>query len=62
MMDIGVVRVAMRKPRMSVPVSMRFAGRIRRRVFVLVVLVMVVEMFVFQRLMKMQVFVSFGDV
>jgi hypothetical protein len=44
------------------PVSMRFARRIRWRVFVLVMLVVVMQMFVFERLMNVQVFVSFGDV
>ena len=44
------------------PVSMRFARRIGCRVFVLVVLIVVVEMFVFQRFMNVQVFVSLGDV
>ena len=62
MMDIRVVRVAMRRQRMSVPMSMRFAWRIGPRVLVLMVLVMVVEMLVLQRLMNMQVFVSLKDV
>ena len=44
------------------PMSMRFARRIDGRVLVLVVLVVVVEMFVFQRLMNMLVFVSLCDV
>ena len=61
-MDVGVVRVGMSQPRVSVPMGMRFTRRIARRVLVLVVLVMVMEMFVLQRLMNMQVFVSFGDV
>jgi hypothetical protein len=47
MMNIGVVCVAMRKPHVPVPMSMRFARRIGGRVLVLVVLVVVVEMFVF---------------
>ena len=42
--------------------GMRFARRIARRVLVLVVLIVVVEMFVFQRLMDVLVFVSLGDV
>jgi hypothetical protein len=44
------------------PMGMRFARRIPWRVLVLVVLVMVMEMFVFQRLVNMQVFVPLGDV
>ena len=61
-MKVRVMRVAMFQPRVAMPVSMRFARRIGGRVLVLVVLVVVVEMFVLQRLMNMQVFVSFGDV
>jgi hypothetical protein len=41
--------------------GMRFARRIAWRVLVLVVLVVVVDMFVFQRLMEVLVFVSLGD-
>jgi hypothetical protein len=44
------------------PMGMRFARRIAPRVLVLVVLVVVMEMLVFQRLMNMQVFVPLGDV
>ena len=47
MMNVRVMRVGMFQPRVPMPVSMRFARRIGRRVFVLVVLVVVVEMFVF---------------
>ena len=62
-MDVGVMRVGMSQPRVSVPMGMRFArGGRRGRVLVLVVLVVVVEMFVFQRLMDVLVFVSLGDV
>jgi hypothetical protein len=62
MMDVRVMRVGMSQPRVLVPMGMRFARRIAWRVFVLVVLVVVVEMFVFQRLMDVLVFVSLGDV
>jgi hypothetical protein len=61
-MDVGIMRVGMCQPRVSVPMGMRFARRIAWRVLVLVVLVVVVEMFVFQRLMNVLVFVSLGDV
>jgi hypothetical protein len=44
------------------PMGMGFARRIVRRMRVLVVFVMIVEMLVFQRLMNMLVFVSLGDV
>jgi E1-E2 ATPase len=50
----AIVWVGMCQPRVSVPMGMRFAWR----VLVLVVLVVVVEMFVFQRLMDVLVFVS----
>ena len=60
-MDAGVMRVGMCQPLVSVAMGMRFARRIAWRVLVLVVLV-VVEMFVFQRLMDVLVFVSLGDV
>jgi hypothetical protein len=62
MMDVRVMRVGMSQPGVLVPMGMRFARRIAWRVFVLVVLVVVVEMFVFQRLMDVLVFVSLGDV
>ena len=61
MMDVRVMRVGMSQPRVSVPVGMRFARRIAWRVLVPVVLVVVVEMFVFQRLMDVLVFVSLSD-
>jgi hypothetical protein len=54
--------VGMYRPRVSVPMGMRFARRIPGRVLVLVVLVMIVEIFVFWRLMNMLVFVSLGNV
>jgi hypothetical protein len=61
-MDVGVMRVGMFQPRVSVAMGVRFARRIAWRVLVLVVLVVVVAMFVFQRLMDVLVFVSLGDV
>ena len=62
MMDVRVMWLGMSQPRVSVPMGMRFARRIAWRVLVLVVLVVVVEMFAFQRLMDVLVFVSLGDV
>jgi hypothetical protein len=62
MMDVRVMWVGMSQPRVSVAMGMRFARRIAWRVLVLVVLVVVVEMCVFQRLMDVLVFVSLGDV
>ena len=61
-MNVRVMRVAMFNRRVPMPVSMRFAKRIGGRVLVLVVLVMVVEMFVLQRLMNMHVFMVLSDV
>jgi hypothetical protein len=61
-MDIGIMRVSMFQPRVLVAMSMRFARRILGRMYVLVVLVVMVEMFVFHRLMDVLVFVSLGDV
>jgi hypothetical protein len=52
----------MYQTRVSVAMGMRFARRIVGRMLVLVVLVVVMEMFVFQRLMDVLVFVSLGDV
>ena len=61
-MNVGVMRVGMSQPRVSVPMGMRHGRRIARRVLMLVVLVVVVEMCVFQRLMDVLMFVSLGDV
>ena len=48
-MDVGVRRVSVGQPYVSVPMGMRFAWRVAWRVLVLMVLVVVMEMFVFQR-------------
>jgi len=61
-MDIGIMRMFVCQPPVLMAVSVGFAGRIKQRVLVLVMLVMIVEMFVFLRLMNMWVFVSLGDV
>ena len=61
-MNVGVVPMGMPKPRMSVPVGMRFAWRITWRVVVLVVIVVIVEMFVLQRLVDVLMFMAFGNV
>jgi hypothetical protein len=60
-MDVRVMRVGMLQPQVSMPVSMRFTRGIGGRVLVLVVFVMVVEMFVLQRLMNMHVFMVLCD-
>ena len=57
-MNLGVVRMGVGEPLVLVEMSMRFAGRM----FVLVMLVMNVKMYVFQRLVNMRVFMPFGDV
>ena len=61
-MNVWVMRMRMYQTRVLVAMGMRFARRIVWRMRVLVVLVVVVEMFVFHRLMDVLVFVSFGDV
>jgi hypothetical protein len=60
--DVGEVRMGVEQPLVLVPMSMRFAGRIVRRMFMLVMLVMSVKMRVFQRLMNMRMFMPFGNV
>ena len=59
---VGIVRVGMRHPSVLMAVSMRLARRICGGVFVLMVLVVIVEMFVFLGFMNMFVFVPLGDV
>jgi hypothetical protein len=61
-MEVGIMRVGMGKPFVPMTVGMRFARRILRRMTVLVVLVMIMEMFMFHRLMHVFVLVSLGDV
>ena len=61
-MNVWVMRMRMYQTRVLVATGMRFARRIAWRVLVLVVLVVVVEMCLFQRLMDVLVFVSLGDV
>lgn len=62
MMGVGIVRVGVRHPSVLMAVSMRLPRRICGGVFVLMVLVVMVEMFVFLRFMNMFMFVPFGDV
>ena len=61
-MNVGVVRVCVCQSRVLMAMSVGFARRITRRMLVLVVLVVVVEMLVFLGLMNMLVFVSLADV
>ena len=60
--DVGVVRMGVEQPLVLVAMSMRFAGRVVRSMFVRVMRVMNVKVFVFQRLMNMRVFVLFSGV
>ena len=53
MVGVGIVRVRIRQPYVPMPMAMRFASRIARRVSVLVMLVVIVKMFML---------VPFGDV
>jgi hypothetical protein len=61
-MSVWVMRMRMYQTRVLVAMGMRFARRIARRVLVRMMLVVVVEMFVFHRVVDVLVFVSFGDV
>jgi hypothetical protein len=62
MVEVGMMRMRMYQMRVLVAMGMRFSRRIVGRMPVLMMLVVVVEMFVFQRLMNMQVFVALSDV
>jgi len=59
-MDVGVMRMRMYQTRVLMTMGMRFARRIVGRMLVLVVLVVVMEMFVFHRVVDVLVFVSLG--
>ena len=60
MMNIRYVKVAMQHWLVPVPMRMRFAGRIRWGVHVLMVLIVAMTMFVFQRFMEMVMLVMLG--
>ena len=60
--DVRVVGMRMDQFLVSMPVRVRLAGRIVRRVCVLVMLVVVVKVFVFHRFVPVQVFVPLGQV
>ena len=60
--DVGVVRMGVEQPLVLVAMSMRFAGRVVRSMFVRVMRVMNVRVVVFQCLMNMRVFVPFSGV
>lgn len=62
MIDVGVVRMRVDQPLVQVAMSMRFAGRVVGAMFVFVMLVMNVSLCVFQGLVSMRVFMSFGGV
>ena len=55
-MNVRHMRVTMNHRQMSVPMSMRFSGRISRQVLMLMVCVVQVRVLVFQDLMQMKVF------
>ena len=61
-MQVRIMRVLVRKVRVSVPVAMRLSDRIARCVIVLVMDVMHVPMLVFERLVQVLVLVCFGPV
>ena len=62
MMQVGIVRMLVQKPRVSVPVAMRLARRRVRRMLMLVMDVMHVAMFMLKRLMQMFMVVRLGEV
>ena len=59
-MDIWIMQMRMYQTRVLMTMGMRFARRIVRRMRVLMMLVMVMEMFVFHRVVDVLVFVSLG--
>lgn len=61
-MDVGKVRVRMNQWLVPMRVAVGFAGRVIRRVDVLMMLVVMVQMFVLHRLVPMLVFVALGQV
>ena len=61
-MHVGIVRVRVFQSRVLMAVSVGLARRIARRMLVLVVLIVIMEMFVFHWLMNMLMFMSFADV
>ena len=62
MIDVGVVRMGVDQLLVLVAMSMRFAVRVLRRMFMLVMVVMNVKVVVFHRLANMRVFMPFGSV
>ena len=61
MMQIGIVRVPVCDADMPMPMGVRFARRIGRRVIVLMVLVMTMPMLVFHGFVQMLVLVPLGQ-
>jgi len=61
-MQVGIVRMLVQKPRVPVPVAMRLTRRRVRSVFMLVMDVVHVAMFMLERLMQMLVVVRLGEV
>ena len=61
-MQVGIVRMLVQKPRVRVPVAMRLTRRPVRRMLMLVMDVMHVAMFMLKRLMQMLMVVRLGEV
>src|SRR5215468_199471 len=61
-MQVGIVRMLVQKPRVSVPVAMRLTRRRFRRMLMLVMDVMHVAMFMLEWFMQMLVVVRLGEV
>ena len=60
--EVGIMRMRMYQARVLMAMGMKFARRIVGRMRVLMMFVVVMEMFVFYRLVDVLVFVSLGDV
>ena len=61
-MQVGIVRMLVQKPRVPVPVAMRLTRRRVRRVLMFVMDVVHVSMFMLERFMQMLVVVRLGEV
>lgn len=61
-MEVRIVRMGMHHRFVTVPMTVRFAQRVVRKMDVLMVLIMGVQVFVLQRLVPVHVLVAFGQV
>lgn len=61
-MDVGIVRMRVHDPLVLMRVRVRFPGRVARRVRVMVMLVVPMEVSVEQRLVNVLMLVALGEV